>query len=120
MNLEDEIFEGKSFGSLFKDIYNNHKKTQKQASELINNLTDMVSEPGEAVMMVPLISGILDSSIKNDDSLVKLANAAIKALDKKAEAAENGELLSDKEKEQLFAEIKSIEIPKLPEAVNVK
>jgi len=120
MNLEDEIFEGKSLGSLFKDIYNNHKKTQKQASELINNLTDMVSEPGEAVMMVPLISGILDSSIKNDDALVKMANAAIKALDKKADAAENGELLSDKDKEQLFAEIKSIELPKLPEAVNVK
>jgi hypothetical protein len=114
MNLEDEIYEGKSLGSLFKDIYANHKKTQKQASELITNLTEMVSEPGEAVMMVPLISGILDSSIKNDDSLVKLANAAIKALDKKLDAAENGELLSDKDKEQLFAEIKSIEIPKLP------
>lgn len=114
MNLEDEIFEGKSFGSLFKDIYNNHKKTQKQASEIINNLTEMVSEPGEAVMMVPLITTILDSSIKNDDSLVKLANAAIKALDKKADASENGELLSDKDKEQLFAEIKSIDFPKLP------
>jgi hypothetical protein len=120
MNLEDEIFEGKSFGSLFKDIYNNHKKTQKQISELTNNLTEMVSEPGEAVMMVPLITTIIESGVKNDDALVKLANTAIKALDKKADAADNGELLSDKDKEQLFAEIKSIDFPKLPEITNVR
>jgi hypothetical protein len=120
MDLNDEVFEGKTFGSLFKDIYTNHKKTQKQASELITNLTDMVSEPGEAVMMVPLITTILEANVKNDDALVKLANTAIKALDKKAESADNGELLSDKDKEQLFAEIKSIDFPKLPEAVNVK
>lgn len=79
MNYNIEIFEGKTFGDLLKDIVKNHKTKQAQIKALISQLTDMVSEPGDAVAIVPLISSYLESDIKNDEALVKIAQIVQKA-----------------------------------------
>lgn len=115
MDFSQELFDGKTLGSLFKDIYSNHKNTKKQIGDVVGVLKEMVNEPGEAVMIIPLVKDLMETSVKNDDALVKMANAAIKASDKGAAAGDDsGELLTDKEREQLFAEIKGIQIPQLP------
>lgn len=112
MNLQDEIFDGKSWGSLMKDIYTNQKSKEKQLKDLILQLKDMISEPGEAIMIVPLIQGYMEVAVKNDEALIKMASIVQKAMDRKAvEGDMDGFALSDKEKEQLFAEIKSIDTP---------
>lgn len=118
MNLNDEIFDGKSWGSLMKDIYTNQKSKEKQLKDLILQLKDMITEPGEAIMIVPLIQGYMEVSVKNDEALIKMASIVQKAMDRKVTEDTDGLILSDKEKEQLFAEIKSIDLPKvLPNAV---
>ena len=118
MELNDEIFAGKTWGDLAKDIYTNQKTKEKQLKELILQLKDMISEPGEAIMIVPLIQGYMEVAVKNDEALIKLASIVQKAMDRKAAAGDDsGELLSDKEREQLFAEIKGISIPQLPSNV---
>lgn len=119
MSLDFEIYDGKKYSDLLKDIVKNHKSKQSQIKVLTDQLVDMVSEPGDAVMVVPLIKGYLDSDIKNDESLVKLAQILQKA-NQTAESADGG--FSEKDLELLFSDIQkstaplsSEELKKLPE-----
>ena len=109
MDFEQEIFKGKSFSSLLEDIYKNSKNKEKQIRELILQLKDMIQEPGDAVMMVPLLQGYMEVAVKNDESLIKMASIVQKAMTANKTAEGDGELLSERDKELLFAEIKGIE-----------
>ena len=108
MSLDFEIYDGKQYSDLVKDIVKNHKSKQSQIKVLTDQLVDMVSEPGDAVMVVPLIKGYLDSDIKNDEALVKLAQI----LQKANPAADNaGGAFSDKDLELLFSDIQKSTVP---------
>lgn len=108
MDFDFELYEGKKYSDLIKDIVKNHKSKQSQIKVLVEQLTDMVSEPGDAVMVVPLIKGYLDSDIKNDEALVKLAQIAQKAA--QPSAGEGGSF-SDKDLELLFSDIQKSTAP---------
>jgi hypothetical protein len=119
MSLDFEIYDGKKYTDLLKDIVKNHKSKQSQIKVLTDQLVDMVSEPGDAVMVVPLIKGYLDSDIKNDESLVKLAQILQKA-NQTTEDADG--MFSEKDLELLFSDIQKStaplsneELKKLPE-----
>ena len=103
MNYNVEIFEGKTFGDLLKDIVKNHKTKQSQIKTLITQLTEMVSEPGDAVAIVPLIANYLESDIKNDEALIKVAQIAQKAAIPTNDA--EGSNFSEKDLELLFKDI---------------
>lgn len=108
MDFEFELFEGKKYSDLMKDIVKNHKSKQSQIKVLIEQLTEMVNEPGDAVVLVPLIKGYLDSDIKNDEALVKLAQIAQKA----ATPTGSGDgAFSDKDLEMLFSDIQKSTTP---------
>ncbi len=107
-DLDFELYKGKSYSNILEDIVKNHKTKQSQIKALIGQLTDMVTEPGDAVMIVPLIKGYLDSDIKNDEALVKLAQIAQKAA---TPAAADGSGLSDKDLELLFSDIQKTTAP---------
>ena len=109
MDLEFELYDGKKFSDLLKDIVKNHKSKQSQIKTLIEQLTEMVSEPGDAVMLVPLIKGYLDSDIKNDEALIKLAQIAQKGA-APAAGADSG-AFSDKDLELLFSDIQKSTTP---------
>lgn len=109
MDLEFELYDGKKFSDLLKDIVKNHKSKQSQIRALIDQLTEMVSEPGDAVMLVPLIKGYLDSDIKNDEALIKLAQIAQKGA-QPAAGAEGG-AFSDRDLELLFGDIQKSTTP---------
>ena len=107
MDFEKEIFKGKSFSSLLEDIYKNSKSKEKQIKDLILQLKDMIQEPGDAVMMVPLLQGYMEVAVKNDEALIKMAAIVQKAMSLNKTAESDGELLSERDKELLFAEIKA-------------
>ena len=108
MDSEFEVFQGKKYSDLLKDIVKNHKNKQTQIKTLIDQLAEMVSEPGDAVMLVPLIKGYIDSDIKNDEALLKLAQIVQKAA---APAASDGAGFSDKDLELLFSDIQKSTAP---------
>lgn len=112
MNFNVEIFDGKTFGDLLKDIVKNHKTKQSQIKALIGQLTEMVSEPGDAVAIVPLISNYLESDIKNDEALIKIAQITQKAAIPPADSDGGG--FSDKDLEKLFSDITSNTTPLEP------
>ena len=108
MSLDFDLYDGKKYSDLVKDIVKNHKSKQSQIKALTQQLVEMVSEPGDAVVIVPLIKGYLDSDIKNDEALVKLAQILQRA-NQVQEGGEGG--LSDKDLEMLFNDIQKTAVP---------
>ncbi len=109
MDLEFDLYDGKKYSDLIKDIVKNHKNKQSQIKILIEQLTEMVSEPGDAVMLIPLIKGYLDSDIKNDEALLKLAQIVQKGAQPAGGADASG--FSDKDLELLFSDIQKSTTP---------
>ena len=105
MSTEFELFKGKSLSGLFEDIYNNQVSKKQKISSLIEELKKMVRHAGDMGSLGPIIGGLVDSSVRNDDQLVKLATIATKliAADKKTEGQEG--FLSAFEKEQLLRDL---------------
>jgi hypothetical protein len=105
MSTEFELFKGKSLSGLFEDIYNNQNSKKAKISSLIEEMKKMIKHAGDIASVGPILSSLIDSSVKNDDQLVKLATIATKivAADKKTEGQEG--FLSSFEKEQLLRDL---------------
>jgi hypothetical protein len=111
MDIHGELFKGKSFSDILKDIYDNSKKKDRQVNLLIAELKPLIKNIGDATIIVPLIKEYLEIGVKNDEHLVKLAAVAQRLMT--AAAKSNPEMgdygLTDEEKRQLLNEISSIE-----------
>jgi len=114
MDFQQELFKGTTFSSLLEDIYKNSRTKEKQLKDLIGQLKEMINEPGDAVMIVPLLQGYMEVAVKNDEALIKMASIVQKAINVSDKGADSGELLSERDKELLFAEIKKVNIPEIP------
>jgi hypothetical protein len=105
-----EVFSGKTFSELLKDIYDNQVHKKKQIEILINELRPLISSTNEAAVIVPLIKDYLEVGVRNDEQLVKIAGVFQKYLaseDRVAAFANKPDsgILTDAEKEQLLNEV---------------
>jgi|TARA_R100001443_G_scaffold113654_3_gene128705 hypothetical protein len=103
--FEDEIFEGKNFSDLLKEIHTNSRKKDKQINSLIAQLQPLVKNITDATILVPLIKDYIDAGIKNDDALIKMASIIQRAQSRTTEEG-TGFSLSDDEKKQLLDTVK--------------
>ena len=55
MGLDSLVFKNKSFSDILEEIYNNQNKKSKQISGLISELKPLISDIGDATLIVPLI-----------------------------------------------------------------
>ena len=55
MDLDIELFKGKTFSELMKDVYDNSKKKERQINLLIAELKPLIKNVGDATLIVPLI-----------------------------------------------------------------
>jgi mevalonate kinase len=102
---EFEIFKGKNFSTLCKDIVRNSEDKKNQIDILISDLRGMIKTVNDAVMIVPLLKDYYDVGIRNDEQLIKLAAIVQRILSGKATGGGVGEdalLLTDEEKKQLL------------------
>ena len=105
MSADFELFPGKNLGGLFKDIYDNQQTKKLRISELIAEMRKLIRHSGDMVVMGPIIRDLIDSSIKNDDSLVKMAAIAQRIIGAQHKAEGDVGFLSDDEKEQLLKQL---------------
>jgi len=113
MSNEFELFKGTNFSDLMRDIYHNSKKKSRQIDGLIKELQPLISNAGDATVIVPMIKDYLEVSVKNDDALVKLAAVVqriVTATSKDDDGNEFG--LTDDERARLIEEAES-EIKKI-------
>ena len=100
---KDEIFEGKSFQDLTKDIYKNTTDRKKQIDLLISEIHGFITTIDDVVLVAPIIKEYMDVAVKNDEHLVKLAGVIQRILAKSSSSDEDSLLLSEQEKEDLIA-----------------
>jgi hypothetical protein len=105
MSTEFQLFDGKNLSSLFKDIYDNQQVKKKNISEMIESLRKLIKSVGEATVIAPIIRDLIDSSIKNDDHLIKLATIAQRLAQAEAKGIGEDGWLSETEKAQLLNEL---------------
>lgn len=105
MANEFQLFDGKNLSSLFKDIYENQQAKKKNISEMIESLRKLIRNVGEATVLAPIIRDLIDSSIKNDDHLIKLANIAQRLASAEAKGIGEDGWLSETEKAQLLQDM---------------
>jgi hypothetical protein len=113
MNFEDiNIFGKKSLGDLFKDIYNNQKKTEQQISDMIMALKPFIQTASDATLIVPLIKEYMEVKVKNDEHLVKMAAIVQRAIgtSTKSNTSSDGDVtISEEEKNQLLETLNDME-----------
>jgi len=104
---EFEIYKGKSFASLCKDIINNSEQKKDQLDILITDLKDMIKTVNDAVTIVPLLKEYFDVSVRNDEQLIKLAAIIQRLMSGKVgpEGEGGGTILTEEEKKQLMSAI---------------
>ena len=105
MASEFQLFDGKNLSSLFKDIYENQQTKKKNISEMIESLRKLIRNVGEATVLAPIIRDLIDSSIKNDDHLIKLATIAQRLASAEAKGIGEDGWLSETEKAQLLQDM---------------
>lgn len=105
MATEFQLFDGKNLSSLFKDIYDNQQVKKRNISEMIESLRKLIKSVGEATVIAPIIRDLIDSSIKNDDHLIKLATIAQRLATAEAKGIGEDGWLSENEKAQLLNDL---------------
>lgn len=100
------IFGKKKFSDLLEEIYNNQKRREAQVTALISELKPMVSDIGDATLIVPLIKEYMEIGVKNDDALIKMATLVQRAINSTSE--DGGLGISDEEKQQLLEEMEKL------------
>ena len=102
MKSNDEIFDGKSFQDLTKDIYENQKNKKLQLDLLIQEVHGFIQTIDDVVLVAPLIKEFYEVSVKNDEHLVKLAGVIQRIIAKSSGADDESFLLTESEKEDLI------------------
>jgi len=67
----------------------------------------MVTDIGDATLIVPLIKEYMEIGVKNDDALIKMATLVQRALNSTTE--DGGLGISDEEKQQLLEEMEKLQ-----------
>ena len=102
MSDNKEIFEGKTFQDLTKDIYENTTKRKVQIDLLISEIHGFITTIDDVVLVAPIIKEYMDTAVRNDEHLVKLAGVLQRIISKSQGDSDESMLLSDEEKEELM------------------
>jgi hypothetical protein len=105
MSTDFELFPGKNLSGLFKDIYDNQQNKKVRISELIAEMKKVIRHAGDMAVIGPIIKDLVDTSVKNDDALIKMAAIAQRIIGAQHKAEGDSGFLSDEEKEQLLKQL---------------
>jgi len=110
MSENKEIFEGKSFQDLTKDIYKNTTDRKKQIDLLISEIHGFITTIDDVILVAPIIKEYMEVAVKNDEHLVKLAGVLQRIISKSTGVNDESMLLSDSEKEELMGTLQDVAI----------
>ena len=111
MDTDYEIFNGKSFKDLCKDIYSNQIRRKDQIEQLINDLRKMCTKVDDLPMVIPFIKDYINAANVNDEHLIRLAAIIQKLIvaDEATKAAGGNSFLSDEDRKNIMSEIDAIQ-----------
>ena len=110
---DTEIFKGKTFSGLLKDIYDNSRQKERQITILIGELKPLIKTVADAGIVIPLIAEYMDIAVQNDEHLVKMAaivQRSIANANKQLSVSEYETVLTSAEKQAIIDEVKQLQI----------
>lgn len=119
MSTEFELFPGKNLSGLFQDIYTNQTTKKERISQLIADLKSKIKHNGDVAMIGPIIKDLIDTSVKNDDHLIRLATIAQRIMLANNKGSGDDGFLTEEEKAQLLNDLQETkeEVEKLDDLV---
>ena len=102
MSKDYEVFKGKKLSDLFEEIHTNSEVKRVQIDSMLSHLTSMITNPDDAVQLVPVIKDYMEVAVKNDEQIIKIAGIVGRILQAEMKGVNDEGLLSDLEKEQLM------------------
>ena len=104
--LDNIIFKNKKFCDILSEIYDNQKKKEAQITGLISELKPLISDIGDATLIVPLIKEYMEIGVRNDEQLIKMATIVQRVVNNSNNEDSLG--ITEEEKEELMAELDRI------------
>ena len=101
--LDNIIFKNKKFSDILSEIYDNQKKKEAQITGLISELKPLISDIGDATLIVPLIKEYMEIGVRNDEQLIKMATIVQRVLNNSSNEDSLG--ITEEEKQELIAEL---------------
>lgn len=100
-----EVYKGKSFDELLKQIHENSNEKSEQIRSLILKITSFIKDADDAALLVPLLAEYLEVGVKNDEQLIKLAAIVQRFVKNTGSNAEDNNSfgLSEKERAEIIA-----------------
>jgi len=105
MSTNFELFPGKNLSGLFEDIYENQQTKKQRISELIAEMKKVIRHAGDMAVIGPIIKDLIDTSVRNDETLIKMAAIVQRLMTAQTKSEGDDGFLSDKEKEQLLSQL---------------
>lgn len=103
-----ELFPGKGLSDLFRDIYQNQREKNQRIYEMIDELKKIVRHASDMAMIGPIIKDLIDTSVKNDESLIKMAAIAQRIANSLQKNEGDTGFLTDAEKELLLQDLDDV------------
>tara|TARA_B000000475_G_C15573918_1_gene273486 strand:+ start:66 stop:494 length:429 start_codon:yes stop_codon:yes gene_type:complete len=116
MSTNFELFPGKDLSGLFKNIYDNQQNKKQRISELIAEMKKVIRHAGDMAVIGPILKDLIDTSVRNDESLIKMAAIAQRMIASRDKVDGDVGFLSDKEKEQLLNQLEEVVVDASTEA----
>lgn len=96
-----EIYDGKTFRDLCKEIVDRSQSKKDQVDILITEVRNHIKSGNDVQVYLPRIKELLDVGIKNDEQIVKLAAVLQRLQSTQIETGNEDGMLTDDEKERL-------------------
>ena len=109
MSTDFELFPGKNLSGLFQDIYNNQINKKKHISEVIHEIRNAIRHAGDMGILAPIIKDLIDTSVRNDEQLLKLATIAQRIIASNPKSEGDDGFLTKEEREHLLQELQEVE-----------
>lgn len=107
LTKDDKIYGNVSFATICEKIVTNSIETKNQIDILSNEVRALIKTPADAVAIIPVMRQYLDTGVRNDEQLVKLAAVLQRLIsadgaDTKDPISSDSLGISEEEKQQLM------------------
>ena len=117
MDINSEIYDGKSLADIFTEIHKNTDSKRVQINTFISKMVQLIRTPEDAAVIGPIVQSFIGTNVKNDEHLIRVAQIAQRLMVISGKSKDTlDSLLTEDEKQSLLKDIK-FEISELQDDV---
>jgi deoxyribose-phosphate aldolase len=119
MNIDFDVYDGKTFSDLCKDVIDRSESKKNQLDILFSDIRGHIKNINDAQVFIPRIKELLDTGIKNDEQLIKLASVVQRLHSTQIETSGVDSVgLTEEEKDQLLQSLAEEKVKEIKKEVD--